>query len=182
MMRWRLIVHLSAAAAAVLTLFVVTRALAFDPARTRPALAFASAKGQLPVPVNGKRVGNYGETGRSGVEKGVSLATAPGARVIAPCDSWVAYAGPYRDYGQVLILNAGDGYHVVMAGMERISVNIGQFVRMGEPVGTMGAASAEIHGTDANDGHPVLYIEFSKDNIPIDPGPWWRANEGERAR
>jgi len=152
----------------------------FDPARTRPALSFVSAKGLLPIPVNGKRIGNYGASGSSGVEKGISLATAPGAQVTAPCDSWVSYAGPYRAYGQVMILNAGDGYHVVIAGMERISVNIGQFVRMGEPVATMGAASAEIlGGTNASDGHPVLYIEFRKDNTPIDPGPWW--SEGERA-
>jgi len=153
----------------------------FDPARTRPALAFASAKGLLRIPVNGTRLRNYGASSSGGVEKGDSLTTAAGAQVTAPCDSWVIYAGPYRSYGQVLILNAGEGYHVVIAGMEHISVNMGQFVRMGEPVATMGSASpGSILG--GGGGQPVLYIEFRKDNTPIDPGPWWVANEGEKVR
>ena len=82
-----------------------------------------------------------------------------------------------------MILNAGGGYHVLLAGMERISVNIGQFVLTGEPVGTMGTAArvASILPTTAS--QPVLYIEFRKDNAPIDPGPWWAAaSEGEKVR
>ena len=72
-----------------------------------------------------------GSDGAGGVEKGISLATRPGAQVTTPCDGWVVYAGPFRSYGQLLILDAGGGYHVLIAGMERISVNIGQFVLTG---------------------------------------------------
>ena len=75
--------------------------------------------------------------GLGGTEKGISIATRPAAQVTAPCDGWVVYAGPFRNYGQVLILNAGGGYHVVLAGMDRISVNVGQFVLTGEPVAVM---------------------------------------------
>ena len=110
-----------------------------DPARLSPAIAFASAKGLFALPVNGVKIRDFGGSdGVGGVEKGISLATRAGAQVTTPCDGWVVYAGPFRSYGQLLILNAGGGYHVLIAGMERISVNIGQFVLTGEPVATMG--------------------------------------------
>ena len=154
-----------------------------DPARLSPAIAFASAKGIFALPVNGRKIRDFGGSdGAGGVEKGISLAARAGAQVTTPCDGWVVYAGPFRSYGQLLILNAGGGYHVLIAGMERISVNIGQFVLTGEPVATMGTTSqvASILATTAS--QPVLYVEFRKDGTPIDSGPWWAANEGEKVR
>lgn len=154
-----------------------------DARRTSPAIAFASAKGLFALPVNGTRLRAFGGSDDvGGVAKGISLATRPGAQVTTPCDGWVVYAGPFRSYGQLLILNAGGGYHVLIAGMERISVSIGQFVLTGEPVAIMGTTSqvASVLATNAN--QPVLYVEFRKDGTPIDPGPWWAANEGEKVR
>ncbi|WP_456632133.1 murein hydrolase activator EnvC family protein [Bradyrhizobium sp. URHC0002] len=154
-----------------------------DPARLSPAIAFASAKGLFAFPVNGRKIRDFGGSDGSGsVEKGISLAVRAGAQVTTPCDGWVVYAGPFRSYGQLLILNAGGGYHVLIAGMERISVNIGQFVLTGEPVAIMGSTSqvASILATTAS--QPVLYVEFRKDGTPIDSGPWWAANEGEKVR
>jgi septal ring factor EnvC (AmiA/AmiB activator) len=154
-----------------------------DPARLSPAIAFAFAKGLFALPVNGTKIREFGSSdGAGGVEKGISLATRAGAQVTTPCDGWVVYAGPFRSYGQLLILNAGGGYHVLIAGMERISVNIGQFVLTGEPVAIMGTTSqvASVLATTAS--RPVLYVEFRKDGTPIDPGPWWAANEGEKVR
>jgi septal ring factor EnvC (AmiA/AmiB activator) len=154
-----------------------------DPARLSPAISFASAKGLFALPVNGRKIRDFGGSdGAGGVEKGISLAARAGAQVTTPCDGWVVYAGPFRSYGQLLILNAGGGYHVLIAGMERISVNIGQFVLTGEPVATMGSTSqvASILATTAS--QPVLYVEFRKDGTPIDSGPWWAANEGEKVR
>jgi septal ring factor EnvC (AmiA/AmiB activator) len=154
-----------------------------DPARMSPAIAFASAKGLFAMPVNGVKIREFGGSdGAGGVEKGISLATRAGAQVTTPCDGWVVYAGPFRSYGQLLILNAGGGYHVLIAGMERISVNIGQFVLTGEPVATMGTTSQVASILAANASQPVLYVEFRKDGTPIDPGPWWAANEGEKVR
>jgi septal ring factor EnvC (AmiA/AmiB activator) len=154
-----------------------------DPARLSPAIAFASAKGLLPIPVNGTRIRSFGGSdGAGGQEKGLSIATRPGAQVTTPCDGWVVYAGPFRSYGQLLILNAGGGYHVLIAGMERISVNIGQFVLTGEPVATMGTTSQVASILAAASSQPVLYIEFRKDGAPIDSGPWWAASEGEKVR
>jgi septal ring factor EnvC (AmiA/AmiB activator) len=154
-----------------------------DPARLSPAIAFASAKGLFALPVNGTKIREFGGSdGAGGVEKGISLATRAGAQVTTPCDGWVVYAGPFRSYGQLLILNAGGGYHVLIAGMERISVNIGQFVLTGEPVATMGTRSQVASILATNASQPVLYVEFRRDGTPIDPGPWWAASEGEKVR
>jgi murein hydrolase activator len=159
----------------------------FDPAALRnrksPAIAFASAKGLFALPVNGTKLREFGGSdGVGGVEKGISLASRPGAQVTTPCDGWVVYAGPFRSYGQLLILNAGGGYHVLIAGMERISVNIGQFVLTGEPVAVMGTTSQVASILSTNASQPVLYVEFRKDGTPIDSGPWWAAKEGEKVR
>jgi septal ring factor EnvC (AmiA/AmiB activator) len=154
-----------------------------DPGRLTPAVAFASIRGQIPVPVNGVRLRNFGAPdGNGGLEKGVSIATRAGAQVTAPADGWVVYSGPFRSYGQLLILNVGGGYHVLLAGMDKISVDLGQFVLAGEPVAAMGTGSqiAAILATGAS--QPVLYIEFRKDGLPVDPGPWWAAGEGEKVR
>ena len=106
-----------------------------DPGRLSPAIAFAAAKGLLPLPVNGEKIREFGSPdGHGGTEKGISLATRPGRQITAPCDGWVVYAGSFRNYGQLLILNVGGGYHVLLAGMERISVDLGQFVVTGEPL------------------------------------------------
>ena len=154
-----------------------------DPARLSPAIAFASARGLFPMPVNGTRIRNFGGSdGSGGQEKGISIATRPGAQVTTPCDGWVVYSGPFRSYGQLLILNAGGGYHVLIAGMERISVTIGQFVLTGEPVATMGTTSQVASILAAASSQPVLYIEFRKDGAPIDSGPWWAASEGQKVR
>lgn len=159
-----------------------------DPGRLTPAVAFASARGRLPIPVNGTRIREFGvPDSLGGTEKGISIAARASAQVTAPCDAWVVYAGRFRNYGQVLILNAGGGYHVVLAGMDRISVNVGQFVLTGEPVAVMGsgsqATSTQIAGNIASGpDKPELYVEFRKDGTPIDPSPWWAASKGEKVR
>ena len=89
----------------------------------------------------------------------------------------MVYSGPFRSYGQLLILNAGGGYHVLLAGMEKVSVSLGQFVLTGEPVGDMGSASSQIASVVGGGAQqPVLYVEFRKDRKSIDPGPWWASN------
>jgi len=154
-----------------------------DPGRLAPAVAFASLRGQIPIPVNGVKLKDYGAPDSvGGVEKGVSIATRVGAQVTSPADGWVVYAGPFRSYGQLLILDAGGGYHILLAGMDRISVDLGQFVLTGEPVAVMGNGSQIAAILATGSSQPVLYIEFRKDGQPVDPGPWWAAGEGEKVR
>ena len=153
-----------------------------DPGRLSPAIAFASARKSLPLPLSGIKIREFGvPDGLGGTEKGLSLASRPGAQVTAPCDAWVVYAGPFRSYGQLLILNAGGGYHVLLAGMERISVDLGQFVLTGEPVAIMGGGPQSAAAVATGSSQPVLYIEFRKDGSPVDPSPWW-ASDSEKVR
>ena len=92
-----------------------------DPGRLAPAIAFAAARGHLRLPVNGVKIREFGGSdGIGGTQKGFRSPTRAGAQITSPCDGWVVYAGPFRSYGQLLILNVGGGYHVLLAGMERI--------------------------------------------------------------
>jgi murein hydrolase activator len=140
-------------------------------------------RGVLRMPVDGEVSRRYGDDDGTGHRlQGITVASRSGALVQAPADGWVVYAGPFRSYGQLLILNAGDEYHVVMAGMDRINVSPGQFVVAGEPVATMG--ETRLAGAAAlalASGQPTLYIEFRKDGQPVDPDPWWASEASGRA-
>lgn len=144
-----------------------------SPGRIKPAMPFAAARAKLPLPAQGRRMLTFGErTQYGGQSKGMVLETRSGGQVVAPCDGWVLYAGEFRSYGQLLIINAGDGYHVLLAGMSQIDVQPGQFVLTAEPIGTMSGRVATSPGSTQSNA-PVLYIEFRKDGRPIDPDPWW---------
>jgi len=155
-----------------------------DPGRLAPAMAFADTKGLLPMPVAGTIVKSYGSPdGYGGTEKGLLIATRQRAVVAAPYDGWVAFSGPYRSYGQLLIINAGSGYYMVLAGMERINVEAGQFVLAGEPVANMGDGSVKTAAAIAiGAAQPILYVEFRKDGAAIDSGPWWAKPDMQRVR
>ena len=155
-----------------------------DPVRLAPAVAFGDSKGQLTLPVSGRMIKSFGAADSyGGQERGLSLATRPGAVVTAPSDGQISFAGPYRSYGQLLIVNAGDGYYVVLAGLARTDVVPGQFVLMGEPLGAMGDGSVKTAAAIAlGAAQPVLYVEFRKDGAAIDPSPWWAKAELEKVR
>jgi murein hydrolase activator len=149
-----------------------TRVAFASPDRLKPAQPFETAKGTLRLPAQGRRVKRFGDADVAGSTlKGMSLQTREEARITAPADGWVVYAGEFRSYGQLLIINAGGGYHVLLAGMSRIDVSLGQFVLAGEPIAVMGNSAPPSQGDDSS--RPVLYVEFRKDGRPIDPDPWW---------
>jgi murein hydrolase activator len=154
-----------------------------DLARLQPRIPFQEARGSVPMPASGRIWKSFGAAdGFGGRENGVALETGKYALVTSPADGWVSFAGPYRSFGHVLIINAGGGYHLVMSGIDRVNVDVGQFVLSGEPVATMGAQPAGALAPDDGGGGPVLYIEFRKDGAPIDPGPWWVKSDGEKVR
>jgi septal ring factor EnvC (AmiA/AmiB activator) len=150
-----------------------------SPDRLKPAMPFDQAKGTLRLPAQGRQIHRFGDVDAAGTPlKGISLQTREEARITAPADGWVVYAGPFRSYGQLLIINAGGGYHILLAGMSRIDVSLGQFVLAGEPIAVMGdPAASSSSGEDSS--RPVLYVEFRKDGRPVDPGPWWAAASGK---
>jgi septal ring factor EnvC (AmiA/AmiB activator) len=146
-------------------------AFATNPGRMKPAIPFHLAKGQLPLPAQGRRVLAFGEKNQFGrTSQGIVIETRPGGTVVSPCDGWVVYAGEFRSYGQVLIINAGGGYHVLLANLARNDVDVGRFVLAGEPVGAMSTNVA----VKSKDAAPLLFVEFrNKDGRSIDPAPWW---------
>ncbi|HUS95854.1 MAG TPA: peptidoglycan DD-metalloendopeptidase family protein [Hyphomicrobiaceae bacterium] len=138
--------------------------------RLTPAVPFYQAKATLPLPARGDSVINFGDkTQYGGQSKGLVIKTRFSAQITSPSDGWVVYAGEFRSYGQLLIINAGAGYHILLAGLSRIDVQLGQFVLASEPIGSMPAAPR----SGAQDNAPVLYVEFRKNGKPIDPSPWW---------
>jgi septal ring factor EnvC (AmiA/AmiB activator) len=144
-------------------------------ARTEPAIPFELAKGYLARPAAGVTVRDYGENdGFGGLAQGLSIVTRAEAQVVAPADGWVLYKGPYLNYGQIVILNTGRNYTALLAGLETVTVDIGQFVLMGEPLGTMGSRTiGRTVTTNAGNSQPTLYIELRRENEPIDPTGWW---------
>ena len=155
-----------------------------DAGRIAPAFQFSQLKNKLELPVAGNPKYGFGEADDTGRPlKGMMVSTAADAIVTAPADGWVVYSGPFRSYGQLIILNAGDGYHLVLAGMGSTNTDIGQFVVAGEPVGRMAntkVASATALALASTE--PTLYIEFRRNGKPVDPAPWWVDNPSGRVR
>ncbi len=127
--------------------------------------------GNFPQPAVGKIVMMYGQATESGMtHKGISIETMPKGQVIATHRGRVVFAGPFRGYGQLLIIEHGEGYHSLLAGLGRIDSVIGQMVTGGEPVGIMG---------DPDNGRPVLYLELRRNGKPINPLPWLAARKNK---
>lgn len=135
---------------------------------------FTEARGRLPLPARGEFVQLYGQSGAEPpLNRGIIVETRANAQVVAPYDGRIVFAGPFRDYGLLLIIDHGDGFHSLLAGMARIDGSVGQRVLAGEPVGQMGEANDSASQTEA----PRLYVELRRDGDPIDPMPWLAASE-----
>jgi murein hydrolase activator len=151
----------------------------------RPRVAFTEMQGQIKFPAQGQRLREYGqENGFGGHSKGLYIATRKLAQVTAPADAEIEFAGEFRSYGQLLILNVGEGYHVLLAGLGKLSAEAGQALRAGEPIGSMGEAPARgtLIGDRLDDPRPILYVEFRKDGSAIDPSAWWVGSRKEARR
>lgn len=142
--------------------------------RPSPPIAsrsFSKARGTLPFPAEGRVSQRYGENTESeSLAKGIVITTRPSAQVVSPFDGEVAFAGPFRGYGQLLILEHSEGYHTLLAGMKRLDGTVGQRVLAGEPVGIM-----------SPDGDTSLYVELRRDGQPINPLPWLATRTNENS-
>ena len=123
---------------------------------------FVRAKGSLNRPVSGNKITNYGQTISKGVtSKGIVYKTRANAQVTSLFDGTVIFSGPFKGYGNIIIVEHGDGYLSLLAGLGHIDCDVGQMVLTGEPVGTM-----------PESGDAKLYVEIRKNRHPIDPAPW----------
>ncbi|MDF1794060.1 MAG: peptidoglycan DD-metalloendopeptidase family protein [Thalassobaculaceae bacterium] len=144
-----------------------------------PAPPLSGARGHLFAPVAGTVIQRYGKGGTAGLtNQGLLLRTRPGALVIAPHDGIVLYAGPFEGFGRILIIEHGDGYHTLLAGLARVDLSVGTRVLAGEPVGAMAAedrAAGRVGTENTTSGStaPELYLELRHNGDPIDPLPWF---------
>ncbi len=137
------------------------------------------ARGQMAAPVRGQVVLGFGQTGEGGQpHRGLSIQTRPEAQIVAPFDGQIVFAGPFRGYGHILIIEHAEGYHTLLAGLGRIDVSVGQIVATGEPVATTGPADAEGSADAGSRGvsGAVLYVELRRHGQPINPQPWLALN------
>ena len=113
--------------------------------------------------------------------RGILLETRPQAQVVAPFDGKIVFQGPFRSYGQILIIEHRGGYHTVLAGLGRVDAVVGQWLVAGEPVGIMGTSGGATADTGqsaagsetSNQDHPKLYVELRHNGQPVDPAPWF---------
>ncbi len=149
------------------------------------ARPFKSVRGQVDYPVQGQLVRRFGDRdGFGNPSKGILIATRRLGQVTAPVSGKVEYAGEFRSYGILLILDVGQGYHVLMAGLDQLTAETGQIVKAGEPIGRMGTSSARgtLIGELLDSDKPVLYVEFRTNGRAVDSSSWWIGNRKEARR
>ena len=120
------------------------------------------ASGQFVRPVRGSIITQYGEELSKGVNsKGIVIKTRDNAQVVAPYDGTVVFSGPFKGYGNLIIISHDDDIVSLIAGMKSIDTENGQMLLAGEPVGVM-----------PDSGNAKLYMEIRKNKKPINPLPW----------
>lgn len=125
--------------------------------------AFARARGSLSLPAQGRITQNFGDTTGASQShaKGMVVTTRRSAQVAAPFDGTVLFAGPFQNYGQLVIIDHGDNYLTVLAGLDTITTSVGSQLLTGEPIGKMGS------------NYTNLYIEVRQSGQAINPRPWF---------
>lgn len=137
-----------------------------------PGSLFSKGRRQLPYPARGSVTMRFGDKIPAGTAKGINIKTLSGGQVIAPFDGRIIYAGEFRNYGQLLIIAHGEGYHTLLAGLRRIDALVGQWVLAGEPVGVMPQTRLASTESDVTPPGPELYLEIRRNGEPINPLPW----------
>ena len=127
-----------------------------------PVTGFSKAKGRLSRPARGPLVTAFhSELSKGVVSNGIDIKTAAKAQVIAPFDGTVIYAGPFKNFANLVIIDHGEGYTSLLSGLGETDTEVGQSLLAGEPVGTMPA-----------DTNSKLHMEIRKNNHPVDPNEW----------
>jgi septal ring factor EnvC (AmiA/AmiB activator) len=130
----------------------------------------AVPSGGRALPVAGRIVTSWGQAAPGGPHRGLTYATAGGARVVSPCNGRAVYAAPFRSFGLLLIVDCGGGYHFVLAGMDRLDAAAGQRLLAGEPIGVLAGQAGTTGGSGGS-----LYVELRRNGQPVDPRPWFAA-------
>jgi murein hydrolase activator len=153
---------------------LATRAAAAQKTPSTPRIIAVAPGGKRVAPVQGAVLIAYNAPTKSGPALGVTLRTAPGAKVFAPAEGAIIFSGPFRSFGKVLILDQGNGYALILTGLESVFAGIGDRVAAGALIGQMGqSATGQIKAGGAITA-PELYFEVRQAGRPIDPERWLR--------
>jgi murein hydrolase activator len=157
--------------------------------QNQPLMAFSKSQGQLNFPVQGQLTKVFGlDTGFGSTLDGIVIATEKQAQVTAPVGGTIEFAGKFRSFGHMVIINPGEGYLVLLAGLTQVTAAHGQSVKAGEPLGEMGDKPSKMAQTGGltkdltNATTPMLYVEFRHNGDPVDPAPWWINTRQEAMR
>lgn len=125
---------------------------------------------RLILPTAGTVVRRFGDPlAGGGRSNGMTFTAAKGARAVSPAAGLVQYVGPVKGWDVIVILRLAGGYHLVLAGLERTSVQVGQSVTEGQPVGW---------ATDGRQATSELYLEVREQGSPVDPAKWLVKSRG----
>ncbi|MBS27882.1 MAG: hypothetical protein CL566_03015 [Alphaproteobacteria bacterium] len=151
--------------------------------------SIAQARGNLTPLAHGRVIQAFGVRTEAGPRsRGVTWQTRKDTSIVAPWDGRIAFAGPFRRFGQILIIDHGEGYHTLIAGLGRIDAQVGQWVLAGEPLGRIGdgadgnpnssggsTSGGQARKADSRTSGPRLYVELRRNGEPINPLPWLAA-------
>lgn len=130
-------------------------------AAARPTPKATGLPAPLQLPVQGRTLAGFGESDEAGLAAtGLQLAPAGGAQVIAPTLGRIAYAGPYRGYGEIVIIEHGNGFTSLITGLARVTVAAGDSVIGGSPIGTAPPRNPAIGFELRREGKPVNPLDF----------------------
>ncbi len=149
------------------------------------ALDFTTARGSLEMPVLGTVLRRFGQSDAAGIRRpGWVIATGPKAIVTTPWPATIRYLGPLLDYGNVVVLEPGEGYLMVLAGLDQLYGRLGEVLPKGAAVGLMGGAeldsqailisSAQASGAERSE---TLYMELRWNSEAVDPKGWFAAGK-----
>ncbi len=142
---------------------------------------FEAAKGKLPLPVDGTVIREFNDTDAAGLERpGILVATPALTLVTSPWSATIRYAGPFLDYGNVIILEPDVGYLIVLTGVQQLYVSLGEIVAKDAPLGLLGGQTAQVgdflleaSGRTGTLRQESLYIEVRENGKPVDPLIWF---------
>lgn len=128
----------------------------------KPMLKFSQAKGKLSKPAKGAIITAFHQELSKGVKSnGIDIKTSSKAQVVAPYDGKVIFAGPFKNFDTLVIVDNGEGYTTLLSGLKETYTQVGQMLLVGEPVGIMPSG-------DNN----KLHMEIRKNNQPLNPSEW----------
>jgi septal ring factor EnvC (AmiA/AmiB activator) len=140
---------------------VAAAPIRLPPSPAKNKLATKNGRPSFTPPAKGQILYHFGEADDVGsASKGLTLKLRGGDMIVAPADGQVVFAGPFKGYGNVLILRHGDDYHSFLAGFGRVDAAIGQTVNAGEPLGQSSMEQGPV---------AQVYYELRHSGTPVDP-------------